>query len=99
VHPELLKFKLEKRARILGKIGGVPAFGPGVVMPQVPSGGPGLRATGSAAAREMHYSKMEGRDARWVLGGGGRSGCFAGQLSLNEASATPHFSQNPTNLI
>ncbi|KAI8472421.1 MAG: hypothetical protein J3K34DRAFT_519757 [Monoraphidium minutum] len=66
VHPELLRFKLEKRARILGRMGGVPALGPGVVMPKLPSGGPALRATGSAAAREISYSKVEGKDARYL---------------------------------
>jgi hypothetical protein len=57
-------------SRILGKIGGVPALGGGFVMPALPTGGAALRATGSAAARELHYSKMENRDARWVWGGG-----------------------------
>ncbi|GAX81606.1 hypothetical protein CEUSTIGMA_g9034.t1 [Chlamydomonas eustigma] len=32
IHPELAKFKLEKQARILGKYGGVPAFGTGMMM-------------------------------------------------------------------
>jgi hypothetical protein len=50
--------------RILGKIGGVPALGPGTAIPKLPTGGPGLRATGSAAAREIQYSKVEGKDAR-----------------------------------
>ncbi|KIZ00082.1 hypothetical protein MNEG_7879 [Monoraphidium neglectum] len=66
VHPELLKFKLEKRSRILGKIGGVPALGPGTVIPKLPTGGPGLRATASSAAREINYSKVEGKDARYL---------------------------------
>lgn len=65
VHPELLKFKLEKRSRILGKIGGVPALGPGTVIPRLPAN-PHLRATGSSAAREITYSKAEGKDARYL---------------------------------
>jgi hypothetical protein len=52
--------------RILGKIGGVPALGPGTVIPKLPTGGPGLRATASSAAREINYSKVEGKDARWA---------------------------------
>lgn len=66
VHPELLKFKLEKKARILGKIGGVPALGPGAVLPQLPTGDPHLKATGSMAAREITYTKAEGKDARYL---------------------------------
>lgn len=38
-------------------------------MPKLPTGGPGLRATGSAAAREINYSKVEGKDARCAAGG------------------------------
>lgn len=64
VHPELVKFQLEKKARILGKIGGVPALGPGMgaVLPALPKGTI-LKATASPAAIEIHYSKAEGKDA------------------------------------
>lgn len=61
VHPELRKFQLEKQARILGKVGGVPALG-AMKLPVLPRDQV-LRATGGTAAREIHYSKMEGRDA------------------------------------
>lgn len=64
VHPELHKFKLEKQARILGKIGGVPAFG-GMAMGRIPRELI-LKASGGAAAREVHYSKMENKDARYL---------------------------------
>jgi hypothetical protein len=46
---------------ILGKVGGVPALG-GMKLPVLPRDQV-LRATGGTAAREIHYSKMEGRDA------------------------------------
>lgn len=64
VHPELVKFQLEKKARILGKIGGVPALGPGMgaVLPALPKGQI-LKATASPAAIEIHYSKAENKDA------------------------------------
>ncbi|KAG2499571.1 hypothetical protein HYH03_002516 [Edaphochlamys debaryana] len=62
VHPELLKFKLEKQAKILGKYGGVPALGAGLVLPRLQRESI-LKATGSPAAREIHYSKVEGKDA------------------------------------
>lgn len=48
--------------RILGKIGGVPALGGMMKLPVLPRDQV-LRATGGTAAREIHYSKMEGRDA------------------------------------
>jgi hypothetical protein len=61
VHPELQKFKLEKQAKILGKYGGVAS-------PLLMAGGPPkgaiLKATASAAAVEIHYSKIEDKDAR-----------------------------------
>ncbi|KAF8055038.1 SEC3A [Scenedesmus sp. PABB004] len=64
VHPELVRFQLEKKARILGRIGGVPALGPGsaAVLPAAPRG-VALKATASAAAREIHYSRVEDKDA------------------------------------
>ncbi|GLI69313.1 hypothetical protein VaNZ11_013892 [Volvox africanus] len=62
VHPELLKFKLEKQAKILGKYGGIPALGAGLVLPKFQRDAI-LKATGSAAAREIHYSKVENKDA------------------------------------
>jgi hypothetical protein len=50
--------------RILGKIGGVPALGPGMgaVLPALPKGQI-LKATASPAAIEIHYSKAENKDA------------------------------------
>lgn len=50
--------------RILGKIGGIPALGPGManVLPQLPRGQI-LKATASPAAREIYYSKVEQKDA------------------------------------
>jgi len=48
--------------RILGKVGGVPALGGGMKLPVLPRDQV-LRATGGTAAREIHYSKMEGKDA------------------------------------
>ncbi|GLC35212.1 hypothetical protein PLESTB_000566200 [Pleodorina starrii] len=62
VHPELLKFKLEKQAKILGKYGGTPALGAGLVLPRLQRDSI-LKATGSPAAREIHYSKVEKKDA------------------------------------
>eukprot|EP00878_Enallax_costatus_P014903 GHUV01015603.1.p1 GENE.GHUV01015603.1~~GHUV01015603.1.p1 ORF type:complete len:402 (+),score=168.86 GHUV01015603.1:387-1592(+) len=69
VHPELVKFQLEKKARILGKIGGIPALGPGMasVLPQLPKGQI-LKATASPAAREIYYSKVEHKDAAQLAG-------------------------------
>ncbi|EFJ51132.1 hypothetical protein VOLCADRAFT_87898 [Volvox carteri f. nagariensis] len=68
VHPELLKFKLEKQAKILGKYGGIPALGAGRLLPKVQRDAilkqlHSFVATGSAAAREIHYSKVENKDA------------------------------------
>lgn len=61
IHPELQKFKLEKQAKILGKYGGVAS-------PLLMAGGAQkstiLKATASAAAVEIHYSKIEDKDAR-----------------------------------
>jgi len=50
--------------RILGKIGGVPALGPAMagMLPKLPKGQV-LKATASPAAREIHYSKAEDKDA------------------------------------
>ncbi|GFR45254.1 hypothetical protein Agub_g6360 [Astrephomene gubernaculifera] len=62
VHPELQKFKLEKQAKILGKYGGVPALGAGLVLPRLQRDSI-LKATASPAAREIHYSKVENKDA------------------------------------
>ncbi|KAG2454071.1 hypothetical protein HYH02_001111 [Chlamydomonas schloesseri] len=62
VHPELLKFKLEKQAKILGRYGGVPALGAGLILPRLMKDSI-LKATGSPAAREIHYSKVENKDA------------------------------------
>ncbi|KAG2432509.1 hypothetical protein HXX76_008854 [Chlamydomonas incerta] len=62
VHPELLKFKLEKQAKILGRYGGVPALGGGLALTRLMKESI-LKATGSPAAREIHYSKVENKDA------------------------------------
>lgn len=35
IHPELHRFKLEKQARIVGKYGGSPALGGGLVLPRL----------------------------------------------------------------
>eukprot|EP00879_Flechtneria_rotunda_P000954 GHRR01001087.1.p1 GENE.GHRR01001087.1~~GHRR01001087.1.p1 ORF type:complete len:402 (+),score=164.46 GHRR01001087.1:248-1453(+) len=68
VHPELVKFQLEKKAKILGKIGGIPALpGMGSVVPQLPRGQI-LKATASPAAREIYYSKVEDKDAAQLAG-------------------------------
>jgi len=63
VHPELRRFKAEKQARIVGKYGGAPALGSGLVLPSKPRNTI-LKATGTPAAREIAYSVSEGRDAR-----------------------------------
>lgn len=65
IHPELVKFKLEKQAKILGKYGGVPALGMGLVLPRAPRNTI-LKATASPAAVEIHYSKTEDKDARYL---------------------------------
>lgn len=57
-----MKFKLEKQARILGKYGGVPALGTNAVLPRLMKESI-LKATGSPAAREIHYSRVENKDA------------------------------------
>mmetsp|Transcript_5009 Transcript_5009/g.10835 ORF Transcript_5009/g.10835 Transcript_5009/m.10835 type:complete len:453 (+) Transcript_5009:1-1359(+) len=65
IHPELVKFKLEKQARILGKYGGTPALGGAAVLPRVAKEAI-LKATASPAAREIQYSKVEHKDARYL---------------------------------
>eukprot|EP00775_Hariotina_reticulata_P003429 gene3429-3701_t len=69
VHPELVKFQLEKKAKILGRIGGVPALGPAMagMLPKVPKAQV-LKATASPAAREIYYSKVEDKDAANLAG-------------------------------
>ncbi|MEW5306850.1 MAG: hypothetical protein WDW36_009288 [Sanguina aurantia] len=62
-HPELTQFKLEKQAKILGKYGGQPALGAGLVLSRLPRDSI-LKATGSPAAREIQYSRVEQQDAR-----------------------------------
>lgn len=49
--------------RILGKYGGQPALGAGLVLSRLPRDSI-LKATGSPAAREIQYSKVEQQDAR-----------------------------------
>ena len=61
IHPELQKFKLEKQAKIVGKYGGVAS--PLLMAGGAPKGAM-LKATASAAAVEIHYSKIEDKDAR-----------------------------------
>ncbi|PNH10307.1 hypothetical protein TSOC_002963, partial [Tetrabaena socialis] len=50
------------RRKILGKYGGAPALGAGLVLPRLQRDAI-LKATGSPAAREIRYSKVENKEA------------------------------------
>lgn len=58
VHPELLRYKIEKQAKIVGKYGGVSIFPNGMPLPKPAD--LHLRATASPAAKEIKYSQIEG---------------------------------------
>lgn len=64
IHPVIYSHPLVlmQMNRILGKYGGVPAIGSGLVLPR-PSKDMILKATASPAAREIQYSRVENRDA------------------------------------